>query len=154
MTLGRYSEAESVFHECLLCSEDQEDPSSTRLIHSFNYAEARRRSARQICQDDWRNVIKLFTEAGESVDVVLPEQANRMQAMHIAYACCGDVAIARDCLMKARLAAEMVGEVDDIFSVETYQEVPADVFLKTNSAMIGALADGKLWDGMEIPLHS
>ena len=78
-------------------------------------------------------------------------QANQWQAMHIAFACSGDHAAARDALRKARRAAESVGEIEDVFSVKGYRMVPVSEFLAINDEMLAALDRGELWDGMKLP---
>ena len=58
---------------------------------------------------------------------------------------------ARQALNKARLAAEILGLVEDIFTVKTYTLVPLPDFIAINDEMLAALDQGRLWDGMILP---
>jgi hypothetical protein len=78
-------------------------------------------------------------------------QANRFQAMHIAFAMVGDLARAREALIKSRMAAELLGLAEDIFTVKTYTNVPVRDFIAINDEMSTALDKGELWDGMPLP---
>jgi tetratricopeptide (TPR) repeat protein len=122
-----------------------------RLVHSFNLAEASRRASGKVDQSAWKGVIKLFEHAGETSDVPLPLQANRWQAMHVPFALTGSVPKAKDALAKARHAAELLGDIEDMFSVKTYTDVPVPEFLTINDQMSAALERGQLWDKMKLP---
>jgi hypothetical protein len=121
------------------------------LVHGFNTAESHRRASHEIFEGTWKGVAALFGHAGASSDAPSPTQANQWQAMHIAFACSGDIEAARDALRKARRAAESVGEIEDIFSVKAYRMVPVPEFLAINDAMLAGLDRGELWDGMKLP---
>jgi hypothetical protein len=78
-------------------------------------------------------------------------QANRWQAIHIAFALIGDTTRAREALMKARHAAELLGLAEDIFTVKNYTNLPVDGFIQITDEMLAALDRGHLWDGMPLP---
>jgi hypothetical protein len=63
----------------------------------------------------------------------------------------GDRDRAHEVLIKARLAAELLGLAEDIFTVKTYTNVPVKEFLAINDEMLAALEKGRLWDGMPLP---
>jgi len=117
------------------------------LATKFNAAEAWRRVSREPDTKLWQLVIDLY-EKRERRDLPSVE-ANYAQAMHIAYACVGDVNRAREILHEATgFAALASGE---IFSVVTYQFVNKEEFLKYNNTCAAALERGELWDGMKLP---
>jgi MinD-like ATPase involved in chromosome partitioning or flagellar assembly len=151
MAAGRYKAASESFKFCLQNKKSDENIPIIRLVRTFNYAEALRRSGRKPRTNTWKGVIALFNESGETSDTPLIFQANRWQAMHIPFALNGDVHRAREALAKARHAAELVGMAEDIFNVKTYTEVPVEEFVKINDEMLAALDRGQLWDGMPLP---
>jgi hypothetical protein len=63
----------------------------------------------------------------------------------------GELRRAREALNKARLAAELLGLAEDIFTVKTYTFVPVRDFIAINDEMLAALDKGQLWDGMNLP---
>lgn len=152
MAAGNYQEASESFAFNLSHAPqtDSLDP-TTRLVHSFNLAECNRRLGREMNPDTWRRIIALFDHSGAASSAPLTLQANRFQAMHIAFAMVGDVARAREALVKARMAAELLGLAEDIFTVKTYTNVPIRDFLAINDEMLAALDQGRLWDGMPLP---
>jgi hypothetical protein len=130
-----------------------EDPGIV-LRTAFNLAEATRRAYGKVDVEIWKQVAAFFNSAGASSDAPLPLQANQFQAMHIALACSGEILQAKEALHKARRAAEMVGEIEDIFSVQDYRMAPVAEFLSINDAMSTALDRGELWDGMKLPFQA
>ena len=150
MALGRYSEAESYYADCLNHAATINEPAALMMVHGFNYAEAHRRASGIITPEAWQNIVRSFGPAGVSSDAASPEQANRWQAMHIAYAATGDTDAARDALRKARRSAEGVGEIEDIFTVKSYRMVPVAEFIAINDEMLAALDRDELWDGMKL----
>lgn len=126
------------------------DP-ETFMIDMFNDAEAARRSTGRAQNKLWNHIIRLFKITGDASAGPLVLQANRWQAMHIPFAMTGDIPRAREALAKARQAAERLGPAEDVFTVKTYNEVPAKEFLQANDEMLAALDRGQLWDGMPLP---
>ena len=151
MALGRYAEARECYSECMQYAIEHGEPPAMMLVHGFNSAESYRRASREIAEGIWKQVAELFGHAGASSDAPSPMQANQWQAMHIAFACSGDLLGARDALRKARRAAESVGEIEDVFSVKGYRMVPVSEFLAITAEMLAALDRGELWDGMKLP---
>ena len=129
---------------------DTPDPTDI-LIHSFNRVESIRRMVRESRPEVWRPIVELFDKSGETASAPLIWQANRFQAMHIAFAIVGDLARAREALIKSRMAAELLGLAEDIFTVKTYTNVPVRDFIAINDEMLAAINKGQLWDGMPLP---
>lgn len=152
MAAGQYEEAGYSFAFCLSKETESDTPNPVHLlVHYFNRSECLRRLTREPRPENWQPVLDLFAKAGETASAPLLYQANHFQAMHIAFAMVGDVAKARDVLNKARLAAELLGLAEDIFTVKNYTWVPLETFLAINQEMLGALDKGQLWDGMALP---
>jgi hypothetical protein len=80
----------------------------------------------------------------------LTAQANKLQAIHIVFACYGRISTARELLERARRCASVVGKAERIFCVKTYTWLPVDEFLATNAEMAAALNQNQLWDGMPL----
>lgn len=131
--------------------EGEEATPSRLLIHGFNVTEAKRRAGLSLKQGVWEEIVRLFEETSETPNAPLPMQANFRQAIHIAFAMTGNAAKARECLLKARSAAELLGTIEDIFNVATYSLVPQPEFLATVAEMLAALDRGELWDGTKLP---
>ena len=96
-------------------------------------------------------MLDFFDKSGEMASAPLILQANRFQAIHIAFAMVGDPDRAREALTKARMAAELLGLAEDIFTVKTYTNVPVRDFIAINDEMLAAINKGQLWDGMPLP---
>ena len=152
MAAGHYAEASSSFAFNLSREGESDSPDPTNLvIHSFNHLEALRRHVRKSNPDLWRPMVDLLDKSGETASAPLILQANRFQAMHIAFAMVGDSARAREVLIKARMAAELLGLAEDIFTVKNFTNVPLRDFLAINDEMLAAIDKGQLWDGMPLP---
>ncbi len=151
MRLGNYAQARDSYARCLAILNAAEVPPALALCAKFNFAEASRRCVDQIDSAAWEDIIQIFHQAGSASDAPLNAQANQWQAMHVAFACIGDVVLAKDALKKARRAADSIGEVDEIFCVSKYTYVSAEVFLNSCDKMLDALNNGMLWDGMKLP---
>ncbi len=152
MAAGQYEEAGSSFAFNLSRESESDTPNPTiLLIHSFNRVESIRRMVREPRSEVWRSIVDLFDKSGETSSAPLIWQANRFQAMHIAFAMVGDRARAREALTKSRQAAELLGLAEDIFTVKTYTFVPVRDFLAINDEMLAAIDKGQLWDGMPLP---
>ncbi len=121
------------------------------LIAEFNVTEAKRRAGQLLKPGAWESIVESFEETTSTPNATLPMQANRYQAMHIAFAMIGNRAKARECLLKARSAAELLGTIEDIYSVATYSWVPQPEFLATIAEMLSMLDRGELWDGTKLP---
>ncbi len=155
MAIGQYQAAVSAYDRCITYQSERKkkgdfDP-ETFMINYFNDVEATRRAKREPLSEVWTHVVGLFDSAGETIAAPLVIQANRWQAMHIAFAMIGNITRAREALIKARQAAEFLGPAEDIFAVKTYTEVPVPEFLQMNTEMLAALDRGQLWDGMPVP---
>jgi tetratricopeptide (TPR) repeat protein len=152
MAAGQYEAAGSSFAFSLsrASESDASDP-STLLIHSFNRVESIRRLVREPRPELWCPIVELFDKSGETSSKPLILQANCFQAMHIAFAIVGDLDRAREVLIRSRMAAELLGLAEDIFTVKTYTNVPVKDFLAINDEMLAALDKGQLWDGMPLP---
>jgi tetratricopeptide (TPR) repeat protein len=151
LAAGDLKKADDSYRLCLEWTEKQKDPSASRLVSGFNAEEAHRRATGEIRLPEWKSILELFTQSGTNATSPLPIQANRLQAIHIAFALTGARKSARDALQKAQRTAESVDEIEDIFSVKDYRQVSVQEFLKTNGEMLTALDRGELWDGTKLP---
>jgi hypothetical protein len=70
--------------------------------------------------------------------------------MHVAFACSGDLAAAREALAKAERAAKAVGEIEDLFSIALFLPIPVSEFLIINQQMRESIEHWELWDGMKL----
>jgi MinD-like ATPase involved in chromosome partitioning or flagellar assembly len=123
------------------------DAGSTGLEDKFNAAEAIRRATRQANGPMWDSVVELYEKRRQRWPVNM--EANIAQAMHVAYACRGDLLRARQLLQNAtELATSAAGT---IFSVTTYKFVSKEKFLDDVNKCKQALDKGQLWDGMSLP---
>ena len=152
MAAGQYEAAgySFAFNLSQASENDAPDP-STLLVHSFNRVESMRRLVREPRPELWRPIVDRFDKSGETSSEPLIFQANRFQAMHIAFAIVGDLDRARDALIRSRMAAELLGLAEDIFTVKTYTNVPVRDFIAINDEMLAAINKGQLWDGMSLP---
>lgn len=153
MNTGRPVEASDAFETSLNWGEAQGLSPAELLSRAFNAAEAHRRATDTLEPKRWRRVLDLFEQSGMSSEATLPLQANRWQSIHIAFAATGDLPAAREALGKARRAAEAIGEIEDVFSVKVYRQVPATEFLTATDEMLAALDRGELWDGMGLSVR-
>jgi hypothetical protein len=152
MAAGHYEEASASFAFNLSRAAESGAPDpTTLLVHSFNHIESLRRAARKSTPDLWQPMVDFFEKSGEMASAPLILQANRFQAIHIAFAVVGDAGRAREALNKARMAAELLGLAEDVFTVKTYTEVPVKDFIAITDEMLAALDKGQLWDGMALP---
>jgi tetratricopeptide (TPR) repeat protein len=113
MILNDYETARVSYQFCLDDQNKAEHIPALLLIHSFNHAEAVRRCTRKCQPQTWKEVISHFEESGEASADPLTIQANKLQAIHIAYAMIGDSRRAHEALVKAGNAASHLGEADD-----------------------------------------
>jgi hypothetical protein len=63
----------------------------------------------------------------------------------------GDIERSRHLLQQIQDLAVAVSPRERIFSVVTYNEIPADQLLQQIKEMIEALDAGTLWDGTQLP---
>jgi hypothetical protein len=155
MAAGDYVAADGAYNRTIEYLNKKEksgefDP-ETLMIQMFNDLESSRRSKQISTSDMWPRVLELFKMTGDASTAPLIFQANRWQAMHVAFAMTGNILKAREALAKARQAAERLGPTENIFTVMNYTDVPVGDFLKINEEMLTALDRGELWDGMKLP---
>lgn len=155
MAAQKYAAAVESYQECIRykfeVSKKPPTEPEVSLMLFFNAREAIRRHTKAVDPDRWYSLIRLFEEGGEGTAAPLVIQANHWQAMHIPFALTGNLEAARSALIKARMAAELLGVAEDIFTVSNYTEVPVKEFVAINDEMTAALAQGRLWDGMPLP---
>lgn len=153
MAAKNYAAASESYSECVDSLRARQHGADSDLgvlaLNMFHACEARRRLGREQ-SGKWQPILMLFDVSGDASAEPLVLQATRWQAMHIAFAMVGDISRARDALIKARLAAELLGFAEDIFTVKTYTNVPVNDFLAINNEMLAALNKGQLWDGMPL----
>lgn len=150
MSASQPEGAVAPFSFCLEASRKRKDPASLLLVYIFNLAEARRRTEGRPDLVLWKEVVELFEAGGETADTPPTDQANHWQAIHIAFALTGDLERARQSLVKARHSAGLLGDVDDVFCVKTYSNLPVSEFVAINDEMLEAVQRGQLWDGTNI----
>lgn len=151
MAAGDYSAAIESFMFSLEKEIKGDKIPGRMLIFSFNMAEASRRKHPDSQKNSWTSVVEFFDVSGEVSASPLSYQANRLQAIHIAFAMIGNIARAREYLIKARHAAELLGSAEDLFTVKSYTNVSVKEWLAINDEMLVALDRGELWDGMKLP---
>ena len=150
MAAGDYAEAAKTYEQWQRPSS-KDEPDLLQLIHTFNYAEARRRTGCPVPAQDLKAIVSLY-ERGAATEGVgsAVTRLNHMQAMHIPYALLGDIERARHLLQQVQDLAVAVSPRERIFSVVTYNHVPADQLLRQTKDMLEALDAGKLWDGTQL----
>jgi tetratricopeptide (TPR) repeat protein len=154
MSVAKYCQAAEHYEEVLklnVPSEDDEDEGLplTQMIHTFNTAESNRRAGHSVPRETWKMIISLF-EKFPALGGLPTMTANHYQAIHVAYAMIGDVAMAKECLRKALKAAETVNDLEYIFSVRDYRMVNRDGFTTTTGELLAALDRNELWDGTKL----
>lgn len=120
------------------------------LVPAFNMAEAARRASLPP-QGIWQSIIDFYESAAAGVNSSsLPDRLNYLQAMHIPYACAGNIDRALNLLSEVEKLALHVSPRERVFCVATYDRVNRDEFLTINRQMREALERGELWDGMKL----
>jgi tetratricopeptide (TPR) repeat protein len=148
MKLGKPAEA-LVDYSRLFALEEDHEPES--LVYLFNIAEAARRATGTVDRADWQRVVKAFEDASAGVSSEsAPGRANQTQAMHIAYACIGNLEKAAALLDEARKVLQQASPQERVFCVADYDHLPLKEFLQRNDQMRAALERGELWDGMKL----
>ncbi len=129
---------------------DSDDPEST-LGLKFNLAEADRRSNGVVNPKKWIGVVQTFEAISSGVSsLAAPLRANQTQAMHIAYACIGNIEKASSLLNETEKVLKHASSQERVFSVAEYEHLPLSKFQKINQEMRDALDRGELWDGMKL----
>jgi cellulose biosynthesis protein BcsQ len=155
MTAGEYEEAVKAYEPLPRTSarneSDERESDSSLLVNAFNYSEARRRAGQPVPAKDLKEIVALYDRgaATEGVGSAV-SRLNHMQAMHIPYALLGDIERSRHLLQQVQDLAVAVSPRERIFSVVTYNDVPAVQLLLQTKEMIDALDAGKLWDGTDL----
>lgn len=139
MALGRSDEALECYKRIL-------DSGATGLEDRFNAAEAIRRAIKKPNAPMWTSVIEAYERRRSHMPIAV--EANVSQAMHIAYACRGELSRAEELLRQATELA--VSTSGTIFSVCSYEFVSKEQFLKDTQACLDSLARAELWDGMPL----
>lgn len=152
MLLKRYPEGAQAFQDSL--DSFKAGVNNLSLSNTFNSAEAQRRATGRVPLEAFKNVIELFEKEATIESHPLTDQANILQAMHIPYACVGNLARAKELLSKASLCANNVGKSETIFCVKTYTSLGVEEFMAVNREMLLALESNFLWDGMKLPVLS
>lgn len=149
MKLGKPTEALADYER--IVRTKKEDGTEADYPMLFNLAEARRRSTGKIHREEWSILVKLFEGALSGVSS-LPSagRANQAQAMHIAYACTGDLAKADSLLEDTAKVLQQASPQERVFCVADYDYLPLRQFLIRNREMKDSLARSELWDGMKI----
>ena len=150
MMAGKYEEAVAAY-EPLPRTLTKEESDLSLLVNAFNYSESRRRAGRPVPPADIKEIVALY-ERGAATEGVgsAVNRLNHMQAMHIPYALLGDIERSRHLLQQVQDLAIAVSPRERIYSVATYNDVPADQLLRQTKEMIEALDTGKLWDGTQL----
>ncbi len=152
MKMRKYWEAGERFEACLDIENTLREVSDAEQFSTlFNIAESKRRASKEIRQGEWMPVIHRFEKALPEIrSSPLPQRANRLQAMHIAYACTGDVDRAKMLLEETAKLISQASPHERLFCVADYDRISLPEFAARNQAMREALNDGQLWDGMKL----
>jgi len=117
----------------------------------FNLAEARRRATGKLHEEEWSGLVRLFELNSAGVSTLsAANRANQTQAMHIAYACAGNLRKARNLLVEAEKVLSQASPQERVFCVADYDFLLLPKFLERNREMLEALDKGELWDGMKV----
>ena len=104
------------------------------------------------CPVAWASVLENYESSLTNLNSEnLGIRLNRLQAMHIPYACCGKTDRATELLNEVDKMMKQVSPQERLFSVVDYDNVPRDVFIAQNKMMIEALKRNQLWDGQLLP---
>ena len=149
MKLGKPAEALADYERMLELEKYEDDTES--LVSLFNLSEAGRRATGTVNRDLWKLVVMQFEDASAGVSSEsAPGRANQTQAMHIAYACIGNLAKAASLLDETDKVLQQASPQERVFCVADYDHLPLKEFLRRNDQMREALARGELWDGMKL----
>lgn len=148
MKLGRPAEALADYKRAVAMGMTDDD--SEPLTYMFNLAESSRRATGAVDREAWRRVVNAFEDASAGVSSMpAAGRANQTQAMHIAYACNGNLEKAASLLDETRKVLQQASPQERVFCVADYDHLPLKEFLRRNDEMRDALARGELWDGMK-----
>jgi MinD-like ATPase involved in chromosome partitioning or flagellar assembly/Tfp pilus assembly protein PilF len=149
MRLGKPAEALVDYKRSFELEKDEDEPETLATL--FNLAEAGRRATGKLNREDWKPVVKAFEDAIAGVSSKPASgRANQTQAMHIAYACIGNLDKALALLDETRKVLQQASPQERVFCVADYDHLPLKEFLQINDEMKDALARGELWDGMKL----
>jgi tetratricopeptide (TPR) repeat protein len=149
MKLGEPAEALVDYKRLFELGKDEDEPET--LASLFNLAEAGRRATGKLNREDWKPVVKAFEDASAGVSSMPASgRANKTQAMHIAYACIGNLDKALALLDETRKVLQQASPQERVFCVADYDYLSLKEFLQRNDGMRDALARGELWDGMKL----
>lgn len=154
MLNNRHADAYPYFLNLLRSLSEPDHPAATRpavLIATFNMLESARRA--EIRADSgWESLVQLFESSltATATDSI-PSRLQRMQAMHVAYACSGKIHKAKELLSEVEKLALQLSPKERLFCVSVYNPISRDEFLENNRKMLKALAKGQLWDGYPVP---
>ena len=149
MVTHRYDEAVKSYKASQIAADNADAVMDLPTL--FNLMEATRRSTGKPDLSLCKQVIGRWESEATLENDPLTLQANKLQAIHIPYACLGKISTARELLERAKRCASAVGKAEKIFSVKMYGWLPVDEFLNTNAEMTSALSENRLWDGMPLP---
>lgn len=122
------------------------------LCAQFNLIESARRASIP-SPVAWTSVIENYESSLTNLNSEnLAIRLNRLQAMHIPYACCGKIDRATELLNEVDKMVKQVSPQERLFSVVEYDNVPRDIFIAQNKMMIEALKLNQLWDGQPLPV--
>ena len=151
MKFDRPKDALSDCEKAIVVAKEIDADTGTSFVDLFNLAEARRRASGEFDEKEWELIVRLF-ETSSAGTSALPaaDRANRTQAMHIAYACAGNLRKARNLLIETEQVLSQASRQERVFSVADYDFLPLPKFLARNQEMLIALEKGELWDGMKV----
>ncbi len=149
MKLGKPAVALVDYRRSFELEKSDDEPESLGSL--FNLAEAGRRATGTVDREAWRRVVKAFEDASAGVSSMPASgRANQTQAMHIAYACIGNLEKAAALLDETGKVLQQASPQERVFCVADYDHLPLKEFLQRNDDMRDALASGELWDGMKL----
>ena len=154
MKMGSYWEASERFKACLDIQDTLPEVSDVEQFSTlFNIAESTRRASKEVRPGEWMPVIHRFEKALPEIrSSPLSQRANRLQAMHIAYACAGDMERAKMLLEETAKLISQASPQERLFCVADYDRISLPEFTARNKAMREGLNHGQLWDGMKLNL--
>lgn len=130
-------------------SDDEDDIPSFGPL--FSIEEAKRRASGKIEIASWQKLIALFEDASAKISALpLADRANYSHAMHICYACVGNLDRARSLLDETSQTLEGASRNERVYTVADYDYHKLEEFLELNSQMREALDRCELWDGMKL----
>lgn len=149
MKMGEAAKAKQDYQKALEHVDSKEPESILGL--KFNYAEAERRDIGQVNHDRWAEVVTTFEAISSGVSsLATPLRANQTQAMHIAYACVGNLEKAISLLKDTEKVLKHASSQERVFCVAKYDYLSLKKFQTINQEMMNSLNHRELWDGMKL----